>query len=262
MQSTMKQLSSIRAVIFDWAGTTVDHGSLAPALAFVEIFQHRGIDITTEEARGPMGKSKREHIATILELPRISELWRSRYGRDFADADIQSMYDEFLPLQKRLLEHHSHVIPGVPEVVRELRRRGMKIGSSTGYSRDLMQVVVPIAASEGYSPDVMVCSDDVPAGRPAPWMNFLVAQQLQIYPMGSILVVDDTPIGIQAGLNAGAVTVAVARTGNSLGLSLRETEELSPSERNSRLERIRNEFIESGADYVVDSAADLISLFE
>jgi len=258
----MQKHSEIRAVLFDWAGTTVDHGSLAPALAFVEIFRQQGVEITTEEARGPMGKSKRDHIATILNLPRVAALWKDVHGRDFDNSDIQSLYDAFLPLQKGLLEHHSHVIAGVPELVQELRRRGVRIGSSTGYSRDLMQVVIPIAAREGYSPDVVVCSDDASSGRPAPWLNFQAAQKLEVYPMSSIMVVDDTPIGIQAGLNAGMITVAVAQTGNSLGLSLKETQELSRSDLETRLKKIRQDFFDCGAHHVINSAADLLSLFD
>ena len=255
-------LSSIRAVILDWAGTTVDHGSIAPALAFVEIFHRRGIEITLAEARGPMGKSKRDHIASIAALPRVTALWRDRYGDQPNEADIHAMYLDFTPLQKQILKNHSDVIPGVVEAVQDFRDRGFKIGSSTGYSRELIEVVLPHAAKAGYSPDVVITADDVPAGRPAPWMNFAVAQQLGIYPMQSILVVDDTPIGIAAGVNAGAVTIAVTRTGNSLGLSEQDTARLSSMELQSRLESIKREFLDAGATYVVESVGDIRLLLQ
>src|SRR5262249_18003628 len=161
------------------AGTTVDYGSRAPLHVFVEIFHRRGIEITVDEARGPMGRAKRDHIATIAALPRVAALWRGLYGRQPGGRHRQAREREVLALQKGTLSGSgSEVIPGVPQAVAELRRRGLRIGSTTGYTRDLMDVVAPLAARGGFSPDVIVCSDDVSAGRPAPWMNFRAAEQL------------------------------------------------------------------------------------
>ncbi len=253
-------MSRFKAVLFDWAGTTVDYGSCAPARVFVEVFRRRGVAITEAEARGPMGRAKREHIAAIANLPRVAKLWRDEFGHLPTDADVQAMYDDFLPLQKATLANNSDVIPGIPEAVAECRRRGLKIGSSTGYTRELMEVVTPLAARGGYSPDAIVCSDDVTAGRPAPWMNFRAAELLGVYPMSSVLVVDDTPIGIAAGLNAGATTVAITQTGNALGLSLAEVTALSAGELDSRLATIEQDFRQAGAHHLLRSVADLPDL--
>ncbi len=253
-------MSRFKAVLFDWAGTTVDYGSCAPARVFVEVFRRRGVAITEAEARGPMGRAKREHIAAIANLPRVAKLWRDEFGHLPTDADVQAMYDDFLPLQKATLANNSDVIPGIPEAVAECRRRGLKIGSSTGYTRELMEVVAPLAARGGYSPDAIVCSDDVTAGRPAPWMNFRAAELLGVYPMSSVLVVDDTPIGIAAGLNAGATTVAITQTGNALGLSLAEVTALSAGELDSRLAAIEQDFRQAGAHHLLRSVADLPGL--
>ncbi|RPI81411.1 MAG: phosphonoacetaldehyde hydrolase [Planctomycetaceae bacterium] len=249
-----------KAVLFDWAGTTVDYGSRAPAEVFIEIFRRRGVEISVAEAREPMGRAKPDHIAAIAATPRVAALWRERYGRDPRDSDVQSMYQEFLPLQKETLARGSDVIPGVPAAVAALRDRGIKIGSSTGYTRELMDVVAPIAARGGYSPDAIICADDVPAGRPAPWMNFLAAQRLNVYPMSAIVVVDDTPVGIEAGLNAGAVTVAVTQTGNALGLSEEDVARLPAVELQSRVAAIGQGFLAQGAQHIIKSVADLPEL--
>jgi phosphonoacetaldehyde hydrolase len=253
----------LKAVLFDWAGTTVDYGSRAPTQVFLEIFRRRGIEITVAEARGPMGRAKRDHIATVVRVPRVAALWHERFGHAPTDADIDAMYDDFLPLQKATLAKlGAEVLPGIPEAVASLRARGLKIGSTTGYTRELMSVVAPIAAAGGYAPDVLVCSDDVPAGRPAPWMNFLAAQRLGVYPMGSILVVDDTAVGIEAGLNAGAIAVGITQTGNALGLSLAEITELPASELQARLAKIEQDFRGVGAHFTLPTVADLPSLVE
>lgn len=254
--------SRFRAVIFDWAGTTVDYGSCAPARVFVEVFRLRGVDISEREAREPMGLSKREHIAAIANLPRVAEVWRDARGDLPTDADVQAMYDDFLPLQMASLADHSEVIPGVADAVAECRRLEMKIGSTTGYTRELMRVVAPIAAKGGYSPDSIVCSDDVVAGRPAPWMNFRVAEQLGVYPMNSVIVVDDTPVGIEAGRNAGATTIAITQTGNALGLTLEQINSLPAGELDSRLAIIDRQFQAAGADYLLRSVADIPRLLK
>ncbi|MEZ6032558.1 MAG: phosphonoacetaldehyde hydrolase [Planctomycetaceae bacterium] len=247
----------IKAVLFDWAGTTVDFGSRAPTQVFVEIFGQRGVEITGDEARGPMGRAKHEHIAMIAALPRVSTAWRKLHGHPATESDVRRMYEDFLPLQTRVLAEGSAVIPGIPAAVAELRSRGLKIGSTTGYTRELMSVVVPLAASQGYEPDVTVCSDDVSQGRPAPWMNLRAASMLNVYPLNRIVAVDDTPVGIEAGKNAGMITVAVSLTGNAMGLSESEINQLPEAELERRIGEIERQFITAGADYVIRSVADL-----
>lgn len=258
----MHPLASIQAVVFDWAGTTVDHGSRAPAQVFQEIFRRRGVEITVAEARGPMGRAKHEHIALVAALPRVASTWLQVHGTPVSAADVLAMYHDFLPLQKEILSHGSDVIPGIVDAVHALRHAGLKIGSSTGYTRELMQIVCPIAAAQGYQPDITLCSDDVTAGRPAPWLNLRAAELLNVWPAERILVVDDTPVGIQAGKSAGMLTVAVTRTGNSIGLSLQEVSELPQAELQQRLSIAAAEFHAAGADFVLESAAEIPQLLQ
>lgn len=259
----MTKLPALKAVMLDWAGTTVDYGSRAPLEVFVEIFRRMEVEITPAEAREPMGRAKREHIAAVVKGPRVAAAWRARYGRAATDADIDQMYSQFLPLQKETLQRMgSEVIPGVAEAVARLRAMGLKIASSTGYTRELMEIVMPRAAHGGYAPDVMLCADDVPAGRPAPWLNFLAAQKLNIYPMTSMLVVDDTVVGIEAGLNAGSPTVAVTKTGNALGLSEQEVNALPPDVVQAKVAQIAADFRKRGAHHVIESVAELPELIQ
>ena len=252
----------IQAVLFDWAGTTVDYGSRAPVQVFREIFHRIGIEITEDEARGPMGKAKREHIASVLAVPRVTSLWRDRFGSDPSVADVDRLYADFLPLQLSVLSQGSDVIPGIPGMIAELRKRGLKIGSSTGYTRALMEAVIPIAREQGYSPDVVLCSDEVPAGRPMPWLNFRACEALGVYPPASVLVVDDTPIGIQAGRNAGMWVAGVTMTGNGLGLSQEAAEALSESELSTRLKHLDEQYRAAGAHFVLRTAADLVPIVD
>lgn len=252
----------LQAVVFDWAGTTVDHGSRAPALVFREIFRRQGIDISMSQARGPMGLAKRDHIACILQLPEVSQQWHDQFGRPSEDADIERMYQEFLPLQKETLIQHCDVIDGIPAVVDECRQRGLKIGSSTGYTHELVDAFADRVAQQGYSPDCTLCSEDTPQGRPAPWMLFEAAKQLDVYPLWNVVKVDDTTPGIEAGRNAGCWTIGVTRTGNEVGLSAEEVEAASQDELTELTSQATARLTGAGAQFVIESVADLIPLLE
>lgn len=248
---------AIKAVIFDWAGTVIDYGSRAPAGVFVEVYKRHGVEITLDEARGPMGMEKRTHIATIAAMPGVADRWRAANGTALSDADIDRMYDEFLPLQLSRLPAYSDLIPGTLETVAALRARGIKVGTSTGYSRQLMDVVEAEARRRGFVPDAVVCADDVPLGRPAPWMCLENAKQLGVWPMEACVKVDDTAPGIEAGLNAGMWTVAVVKTGNEIGLGERELEALPDEERQRLLTNGHRRMLSAGAHFAVDGIADL-----
>ena len=247
----------IRAVVFDWAGTTVDFGCCAPVAVFVEVFRQQGVTITAEQARGPMGTRKRDHIRLISEMPAVRKQWEEVHGRLPQETDIDAMYEQSVPLQTRSVTEHSALIPGCLETTELLRSRGMGIASTTGYSREIMEALLPHAAALGYAPDVTVCASDMSEGRPAPWMLLECARQLNAYPVGSLVKVDDTVPGIIAGLNAGAWTVAVAATGNEIGLNLDEFQALNEAQRKERIDRSAVKLAQVGAHYVIDSIADL-----
>jgi phosphonoacetaldehyde hydrolase len=252
----------LKAVVFDWAGTTVDHGCRAPAIVFQEIFRRSGIEITPAQAREPMGMAKREHIATIAAMPEVASRWEAKYGHPCRDEDIDAMYEQFLPLQKQTLSEHCELIAGVAHAVADCRRRGLKIGSTTGYTHDLMDVVAPLAREQGYAPDCILCSEDAPRGRPAPYLLFEAAKQLDLYPMWSIVKVDDTDVGIQAGRNAGCWTVGITRTGNYVGLSERELAERPSAEIDELCQRAEQRLIQAGAHFILETAAEITTVLD
>lgn len=96
-----------------------------------------------EEARAPMGMLKIDHIRAMLSMPRISELWKMKFGREFSEQDVEKLYAEFETALMSSLSSYTDPIPGVIEAIRNLRSRGLKIGSTTGYTQSMMDVVVP-----------------------------------------------------------------------------------------------------------------------
>jgi phosphonoacetaldehyde hydrolase len=248
----------IEAVLLDWAGTTMDFGCIAPAVVFVEVFERRKVPITIEEARAPMGAHKRVHIQKITQLDSVRRRWEEAHGRAASDADVDAMFADFVPLQLACLSQYSKLIPGTLEVVAELRRRGAKIGSTTGYLSDMMTINREDARRQGYEPDSTVCASDVPAGRPYPYMCLQNAINLRVTTVQSCVKVDDTVPGVEEGLNAGMWTIGLAVSGNEVGLPLEEWQALPEETKAAKRARAYARMQQCGAHYVVDTIADLI----
>ncbi len=252
----------IKAVILDWAGTAVDYGCCAPAQVFRKVFANHGVEITEEQARGPMGLMKRDHIRQITQMGPVAQQWQVVHGHPADEADVEQMYADFIPLQLAILADYADPIPGTLAFVAELHQRGIKIGSTTGYNREMMEVLVPEAARRGYAPDAWVCATDVPAGRPFPWMLYANAMKLGAYPPESIVKIGDTLPDIDEGLNAGAWTVGVAQTGNEIGLTQEQVGQLPAGELATKLESVRRRMAAAGAHSVVDGVWDCAAVIE
>jgi phosphonoacetaldehyde hydrolase len=248
----------VKLVIFDWAGTTLDYGCYAPAVVFVEVFKRRGVEITMEQARRPMGLKKLDHIRAISQQDEVAALWKKVHGKACTEADVQDMFEkDFVPLQVACIADYSRLIPGTVETVNELKGRGIKIGSTSGYFTEAMEINFREAKKQGYVPDVNACASDVPAGRPEPWMVLSNMQQARVFPPEAVVKIDDTKPGIAEGLNAGTWTIGLAKTGNEVGLSEKELAALSADEVKRRVARAADGLAKSGAHYVVESVADV-----
>ncbi|MFO0790987.1 MAG: phosphonoacetaldehyde hydrolase [Pirellulales bacterium] len=248
----------LKAAILDWAGTTIDYGCLAPTVVFVEVFRRRDVPISSEEARIPMGAHKKEHIRQISQLPAVATRWQEVHKRACTDADVEAMYQDFIPRQLDTLAKYADLIPGTNEAIAAFRKRGMKIGSTTGYTGEMMEIVKAEAKRRGYEPDSTVSATDVPAGRPEPWMSLLSAQQMRIFPMEAIVKIGDTLPDIYEGLNAGMWTIGLVKTGNEIGLSLADVERLPANEYSRLSARAYDRMAQAGAHYVVDSISDVL----
>lgn len=247
----------IRLVIFDLAGTTIDFGSRAPAGVFVEVFAREGVTVADAEARVPMGMHKRDHIREMLRQPAVGARWAAAKGRPWTEEDVQRMYLAFEPLQLAVLDQHGDLIPGALDTVAALRARGIKVAATTGYNRAMTAVVRAAAARQGFVPDVVCCGEDVPAGRPAPWMAVSCAQALGVYPFWQAAKVGDTAVDIAEGRNAGMWSAGVIETGNAFGLSAAQLAALPDAERAQRRTAAAEAFQRDGAHASLVSVSDV-----
>lgn len=254
--------NKIVLVVFDLAGTVVDHGSRAPAGAFCELFRRRGIVATEAEARVPMGMHKRDHIAEMLGMPAIADQWRRKHGRDSTVQDLDSLFQEFLPLQLDALPQFADAIPGAADAVARLKTKGVKTAATTGYNREMTSFLVEALASQGMVFDFTCCAAEVPAGRPRPWMIQRCMEALDAFPPRRVVNIGDTIADIRSGVNAGVWSIGATMTGNMLGMSREQAEGLTAEEAGFLHETARQSMHDAGADMVVESVASLPHVIE
>eukprot|EP00057_Strongylocentrotus_purpuratus_P025107 XP_011679581.1 PREDICTED: uncharacterized protein LOC100888035 [Strongylocentrotus purpuratus] len=249
----------VKLVIFDWAGTVVDCGVFAPVQAFTNVFAQEGIDVLVDEVRAPMGAHKRVHISQMVQMDRIAAAWKTKNGRAPTKDDVDRMYSNFLSEQIKALESHADIITGIPDTIRKLREEyGIRIGTSTGFTSEIMDHLAPKAARLGFEPEFVATSDLVKEARPTPSLIFLNMMSLNVHPVQAVVKVDDTITGITAGLAAGCWTVGVARTGNYMSANEEELSNMEKGIHDDRLKKAYKILIDSGAHYVIDSVNDIL----
>ena len=246
-----------QAVILDWAGTVVDFGSFAPTQIFVEAFAEFDVQVSIEEARGPMGMGKWDHIRTLCNIPAISERYAQAFGRAPTDDDVTAIYNRFMPLQIEKIATHSALIPGALDTINTLRAQGLKIGSCSGYPAVVMAKVVELAKQNGYVADHVVATDEVPNGRPYPAQALANVIALGISDVASCVKVDDTVPGILEGRSAGMWTVALVCSGNALGLTYAQFQAMNANDLARERARIHGLFEASRPHYLIDTINDL-----
>jgi len=252
----------VRAVVFDISGTVLDYGCRGPVAAFVELFARHGVTVSAAEARRPMGTHKRDHIWTLLSDPAVAARWEAANGCRPTLTLLDELCAEFAPLQAEVLKDYCDLIPGVPELVAELRRRRIKIASTTGFESGMIADLIASATRDGYTPDVWVCPDRVGKGRPAPWMVYYAAREMGVYPLRTFVKVGDTPADVAEGHAAGVWVVSVVRSGNEVGYSEAELADLPVAEREAVIAAAYEKLAACNPHYLIDSVADLLPVLD
>ncbi len=255
-------MKRVQAVIFDWAGTTVDHGSMAPVKAVTELFARRGIHLNASDVRRDMGLYKKDHIRRILALPDVRLAWEQETRRLPSEQDVDALFAEFGPLQMEVLAAYSQLIAGTAGMAGRLRGHGIKLGSTTGYPRQMLDVVLAHAAEQGYRPDTALCPDDTGGGRPRPWMCLRLACEFRIDATSAAVKVGDTAADIAEGLNAGMWAVGVTDTGNEAARTAEDWGALPVEVRRRISAQAAANLKAAGAHYTIESVSQLEPVLE
>lgn len=255
---------NIKGVILDWSGTTIDKYVMAPAVVFVEVFKKYNVPITMREARLPMGLRKDLHIKAIMEIPDVKNRWKDIYGNYPTDEDVNHMFEDFVPMQIECLPKYTELLPGVLSCAKWLKRNEIKIGTTTGFTKKMVDIILKNVADQGYIPDSSVAGDEVLYGaRPKPFMIYKNLDNMDIHPIQSVVKVDDTVGGVGEALEAGCWAVGVARWSNYMDVdNLEDAEKLSDNEIEYKLKKSRDILQKSGAHYVIDDLYDLRYVIE
>jgi phosphonoacetaldehyde hydrolase len=250
----------VKGLVLDWSGTVADAYVIAPAVVFVEVFTKHGVEISMQEARGPMGLRKDLHIKALTEVPEIRERWTQIKGKAPDQGDVDAMFADFVPMQLDCLRQYTGLLPGVAEVCQRLQKDyGLKIGVSTGFTRAMVDILQEDAKKQGFHPDATVAGDEVEHGaRPKPFMVYRNLDLMDIHPIQSVVKVDDTVSGVGEALEAGCWGVGVARYSNYMDIDTMEMEASLPAEEIERRVALTREILrKTGAHYVLDSIVEL-----
>lgn len=204
------------AVIFDWAGTLVDPGCRGPVKAFQNAFAELGVKVSETLVRRDMGLGKHEHAKRLLTEPIVAQQFQAAHSRPVEPFDVELLYHLMIRAMVDLAEEFAEPVPGAAAVLADLRRNGVKIGSTTGYSRSVMSTITPVAAQHGIVTDFVICADEVDDPRPGPGQIIACLAALGIAQTNRVIKVDDSVSGLMAGRAAGCVTIAVTQSGNPI----------------------------------------------
>lgn len=251
----------IKAIVFDWAGTTVDYGSQAPIIAFQQAFESFGITVPTAEIRADLGLDKLDHVKKIMAKPDVQDKWREKHPNDSISQAVDQIYRRFQTEIVQVLAKTSQLKSGLVELVAYCQQRGIKYASTTGYTSEMLGHVIPLAAKQGYTPEINVTSDLTNGiGRPNPDMLLYAMDKMGVEGPHSVIKVGDTVNDILEGKAAHAITVGMVEGGNLIGLTEDEYNSLSIAKQNSLKNRAITILENAGADYVIDNLQDLINL--
>lgn len=264
-----KPKKRIKLVILDNSGTTNDCGVYAPAVVFIQVFEKHNVAITMEEARKPMGLFKKDHIRAILQIPRVADAFVAQYGRPSTESDVENMFADFVPMQMACLEEYSDLIPGCAETVKKIREEyGVVIGSTTGFSKEMNDVLLSKANEQGYYPDVHSSATVVPRARPYWYMVLDNMEQAEVLDPEEVLKVGDTRGDMQEGKAIGAVrerstwTLGLAATGNYVGKTWKELIDTDGDALQREIQVAERILYDAGADYVAPNINSLPVIIE
>jgi phosphonoacetaldehyde hydrolase len=253
----------IEAVIFDWAGTTVDYGCMAPVKAFSEAFKEKKIVLTEEQIRIPMGMNKYDHILTLLEMPEVAAQWLAIHQAEPTKIDVEELYIAFQNQLFATLHRHTELKEGVLAVIKYLKEHDVKIGSTSGYTKKMMGIVAQSAKEQGYTPDVIVTAEQTDGmGRPYPYMIFKNMRYLQVKAAKNVIKIGDTITDIEEGKNAGCKTVGIVEGSSLVGLSKEAYEALPTNDQMELTHLVCQKYFAAGADYVISTISELPQLLE
>jgi phosphonoacetaldehyde hydrolase len=198
-----------KLVVFDLDGTLVDPGCQAPVLALLETFAQHRLMLTTAQVRAVVGLVNYEQVRTLLEMPAVGEQFQFVHGRRWNEADAMLLFHDLPAKQIAAYGRHGEIAAEAAECIAELQRRELAIGTTSNLPREVAELLEEALGIEGCGADAGASVDDVPSGRPAPWMIFRLLQQLDVFPPSAVVKVGRAPASAEEAAHAGCWSVTI-----------------------------------------------------
>jgi phosphonatase-like hydrolase len=231
-------MSNIQLVIFDIAGTTVyDNGQVADA--FITACRSSDIEVPADEVKKVMGFRKMDAIRLLLD--KFSPGVPSGAERESL---ISKIHDHFIRDMILFYQQDPGLrpMPHAEALFSNLHNQGIKVALNTGFTRAITDAILHRLNWDNGAGQVdsVICSDEVPQGRPAPDMITVLMQRLNISSADTVLKVGDTEVDVEEGRNAGCRIVVGVTTG---AYTRQQLQAYSP-------------------DHIIDSLEELIPIIE
>ena len=194
-------MSQILLAVFDMAGTTI-HDENSVAKAFQSALNHHGYSsVTLQEANEKMGYSKPQAIRELLEIhePDPAKITESLI-EEIHSAFVSGMLDFYAT------DPSIRPVADAEEVFAALQKMGVKVALDTGFSRDITDIILDrVGWADGKLVNATAASDEVPQGRPFPFMIQKIMRELQIEDPKSVVKIGDTEVDVHEGHNSGCL---------------------------------------------------------
>lgn len=185
-----------RVALFDMDGVLYDsmHNH---AIAWRDAMALYDISMTLEDAYKYEGMRGVETIKLIA---------KQQQGKDISDDEAAKMYDTKAEHYAKC--NRAKLIPGVHKLQEDMKSYGLSIGVVTGSAQPTLISRILDDFNGLVSPEIIVTALNIKHGKPAPDPYLKGMEKAGAMPWQTI-VVENAPLGVQAGVAAGCFTVAV-----------------------------------------------------
>ncbi len=183
----------VSCIIFDCDGTLVDSEVLAQ-MAIVEVFAKHGVKLDLQDCLDNFQGGK---LADVLMQT------CERYQLQLSIDELELHYREIC---QRLFSDHLEPIEGVPELLLMLKDVGIDMCVASNGPVSKMEMSLEMTGLLPYFRDHLFSGFDANSWKPAPDLLHYAAMNMAV-PTQECMFIDDTILGVQAGINAGMRTV-------------------------------------------------------
>jgi phosphonoacetaldehyde hydrolase len=256
-KASFRYKGKIKGIIFDTVGVLVDCGCLHHNKAIANIFKMRNIELKESLIRNFNGLTLKDQLKKIVTDRRVLNDWKKIYGNKPNDEDLAMLLQDLINRIAASIPEKDYIIDSYKKKFNKLNNKGYKIALTCEYPPALASLIFDKLQKDGFKFSQSITINDTMVGAPFPWMCYMSAIKLNVFPLNAIIRVGDSPYNIEEGINANMWTAGVVNTGNLIGLSKDEMRRKGVDKLHKKVKSAYKKFKKKGAHYVIDSINDI-----